>query len=75
MANDITELRSLLFDTVRGIKDKTISIEQAKAISEVSQVVINSARVEFAKATGAKMGSEFLAVAGRPGVTTHRIGG
>ena len=74
MANDINELRSLLFETVKGIKDKTISIEQAKAISEISQVVINSAKVEveFAKANNGKVGSGFLLIA--PGVTTHRLG-
>ena len=44
--NNITELRVILFDTLRGLKDKTIDIEHAKAISDTAQVIINSAKVE-----------------------------
>ena len=44
--NDITELREILFDTLRGLKDKSTDIEHAKAISDTAQVIINSAKVE-----------------------------
>ncbi|TYP71566.1 MULTISPECIES: hypothetical protein [Nitrosomonas] len=44
--NNITELRAILFDTLRGLKDKSIDIEHAKAISDTAQVIINSAKVE-----------------------------
>ena len=44
--NNITELRTILFDTLRGLKDKSIDIEHAKAISDTAQVIINSAKVE-----------------------------
>ncbi|SFJ06847.1 hypothetical protein [Nitrosomonas sp. Nm34] len=44
--NNITELRAILFDTLRGLKDKTIDIEHAKGISDTAQVIINSAKVE-----------------------------
>lgn len=44
--NNITELRAILFDTVRGLKDGTVKREDAKAIQEVAQVIINSAKVE-----------------------------
>lgn len=56
MANDITELRAHLFDTLAQLKDKKhpMDIDRAKAISDVAQVIINSAKVEVdhARVTG-----------------------
>lgn len=54
--NNITELREILFDTLRGLKEKSIDIDHAKAISETAQVIINSAKVEVdhARHTGVK---------------------
>jgi hypothetical protein len=63
MGNDINALRQHLFDTLAALKDKEkpMDIDRAKAISDVAQVIINSAKVEveYAKATGAT-GSSFL---------------
>ncbi len=76
--NDVTALRKHLFDAIEGVKNKTMSIEQAKAIAAISQTVINSAKVEvdYAKATSGKATSGFLpekpAV---PGLTVHRMRG
>lgn len=76
--NDVTALRKHLFDAIEGVKNKTMSIEQAKAIADISQTVINSAKVEvdYAKATSGKCASGFLpdvpAVQGR---TVHRLQG
>jgi hypothetical protein len=47
MSNDITELRSALFDTLRGIKDGSIDIEKAKAINDTCQTLVNTAKVEI----------------------------
>lgn len=76
----IDDLRALLFETIAGVKDGTLSIDKAKTISDLSQVMVNSAKVEvdFAKATGNKAGSGFLdkpsqLPAGITGVTQHRI--
>lgn len=46
--NDITAVRTALFDTLRalGDKDKPMDIDRAKAINEVAQTIINSAKVE-----------------------------
>lgn len=46
--DSIKELRSLLFETIRALKDKDTPMEiaRAKTIAEVAQVVINSAKVE-----------------------------
>ena len=84
--NDITELRSHLFETLRALKDKDKPLEIERAVSDVAQTIINTVKVEvdFVKATGAK-GSGFIplaapdttVVAERPGVrvTQHRLKG
>lgn len=46
MSRNINDLREGLFDTIALLKEGKISVEQAKAVSELSQVVINSAKVE-----------------------------
>jgi hypothetical protein len=80
MTHTISDLRTHLFDALKGLKDKSMSIETAKAISDISQVIVNSAKVEvdFAKATGTKSGSSFLdqpsqLPTGITGITQHRI--
>lgn len=85
MSNDISTLREHLFDALKGLKDGTVDIDKAKAMSEVAQTIINTAKVEveYAKATGAT-GSSFLEMApidspdgdlppGIVGRTIHRI--
>ncbi len=47
MNNDITELRSALFDTLRDLKAGKIDLDRAKAINETAQTIINSAKVEI----------------------------
>lgn len=56
----IEDLREHLFATIAGVKAGTVSIEQAKTISELSQVVVNTAKVEvdYVRATEGK--SHFL---------------
>lgn len=58
MSSKIEELREQLFATLRDLRDpvKPMEIDRAKAISEVAQTIINSAKVEvdFINATGAK---------------------
>lgn len=79
--NNIETLRKHLFETLDALKDKDnpMEIERAKAISEVSQVIINSAKVEaqYAHATGAKT-TGFLEEADTasdmpPGITGVRV--
>lgn len=64
MANTIETLREHLFFTLEGLRDKTspMEIERAKAISDVAQVIINSAKVEVdaAKLLGATQQTAFL---------------
>lgn len=78
---NIDNLRDLLFETIEGVKAGTLDVDRAKMIGELSQVMVNSAKVEveYAKATGQK-GSGFLEKAeelppGITGIRQHRIGG
>jgi hypothetical protein len=77
LRNKIQDLRDHLFETIEALKDqdKPMDLERAKAIAEVAQVVINSAKVEveFMKATGAAKSTGFLPEEEEP-VRQKRIG-
>lgn len=83
MSKNINHLRESLFDSLDMLKNGTLSIEQAKAISEMSQVIINTAKVEV-DYIRANNGGEtpFLESVGNDslppgviGVTRHRLVG
>lgn len=63
--NDIAALRETLFETLRGLKDGSVSPEKARAINETGQTIINTAKVEveYLKQTGARAGTGFIAIA------------
>jgi len=67
----MTDLRNHLFETLEALKDeeKPMEIARAKAISDVAQTIINSAKVEveFMEATGADLTGEFFDDKYRPG--------
>lgn len=44
--NKIQDLRNHLFETIEMLKDKDMDIDTALAIAKVSQVIIESAKVE-----------------------------
>ncbi len=54
--NKMSDLRDHLFETLEALKDsdKPMDIERARAISDVAQTIINSAKVEvdLVKAVG-----------------------
>lgn len=62
--NKIEDLRDHLFETLEALKDETkpMDIERARAISQVAQTIIESAKVEvhFLEVTGQEAGSGFL---------------
>lgn len=83
MSRNISDLREAMFDTLADLKAGKITVEQAKAISDVGQVIINSAKVEV-DYIRANNGGEtpFLESAGNKnlppgvvGVTRHRLAG
>lgn len=61
--SDINHLREILFNTLKELQnpDSKLDIERAKAINEISQTVINSAKVEvdYLKNIGGK-GTDFI---------------
>jgi hypothetical protein len=63
MKNKIEDLRNHLFATLEALSDeeKPMDLERAKAIADVAQVIINSAKVEveFLKSTGGT-GTNFI---------------
>lgn len=75
------DLRERLFAAIDGVRDKSLSIEQAKTIGELSQVVVNLAKVEEAHARATEGRSKFLSEAppalpnGITAITQHRIKG
>lgn len=61
--NKVDDLRAILFDTIRAVKDGSMPLDRAKAVGELTQVVVNSAKVEveFLRATNGKgKGTGFL---------------
>ncbi len=63
MKNKIEDLRNHLFATIEGLLDeeKPMDINRAKAVADVAQVIVNSAKIEvdFMKVTD-NHNSEFL---------------
>jgi len=47
MNETIEDLRSHLFDTLRGLKEGTVDRENAALINQTAQTIINSAKVEI----------------------------
>ena len=64
MKNRIEDLRNHLFATIEALSDQEdpMELERAKAISEVAQTIINSAKVEveFLKVTERDRDTGFL---------------
>ena len=64
MKNKIDDLRNHLFETLEALKDpdKPMELDRARAIADVSRVIVDSAKVEvdFLKVTGALRSTNFL---------------
>ena len=67
MKNRIQDLRNHLFATLESLRDpdKPMELDRARAIAEVAQVIINTAKVEV----------DFLRTGGTPGEGTGFIEG
>jgi hypothetical protein len=77
MQNKIEDLRNHLFATLEGLRDKDapMEIERAKAISQVAQTIIESAKVEckYIELIGGK-GTGFIKEPLLPGSDAPRLG-
>ena len=62
--NKIEDVRNHLFATLEALQDEEnpMDIERAKAISDVAQVIVNSAKIEvdYIKALGRTEGTGFI---------------
>jgi hypothetical protein len=61
--NTIQDLREAIFQTIEGVRNKTVPVENATVIGNLGQVIINSAKVEveLVKATQGKVkGTGFM---------------
>lgn len=84
MSNDITALREHLFAALQGVKDKTLDLDQARAINELGKTIVDTAKVEvdYLKATGGGESAFIDTAVGAdnlpPGITSrtvHRLKG
>lgn len=76
MSHTINDLREHLFATLEGLRDKSapMEIDRAKAVAEVAQTIINSAKVEVEhmKVAGNSAGTGFIGIEHKPeGGTTQ----
>lgn len=76
--NHISTVRQALIDTIRDLRDPTkpMDIARARAVSEVAQTVINSAKVEvdYLKATSQNSATFFEPKPALPGITEKDSG-
>jgi len=67
MAKKLEDLRNHLFETLDSLRneEKPMDLDRARAVAEVAQTIINSAKVEvdFLKVTGQKPEGGFLPAA------------
>lgn len=72
----VDDLRTHLFDTLAALRDEEnpMDIDRAKAISDVAQTIINTAKVEvdFMRATGAAPKTGFLPLEARTSADSAR---
>jgi hypothetical protein len=59
---NIKELRNFLGETMKALKDGHLDVDKAKTISDLGQVIVNTAKVEvdFIKAAKIKDATDFI---------------
>lgn len=77
---NIGDLRTVIFDTIQDLKSGRIDTSKAKVISDLSQVMVNSARVEVDYLTATKQksspflgGETKILPPGITGITRHTL--
>jgi hypothetical protein len=46
MSNTIEDLRNALFETLQGVRDGSVDLDQARAINDVAKTIVETAKVE-----------------------------
>lgn len=81
-SNDLSALREELFATLRGLKNKTVDLDTARAVNEVAKTLVDTAKVEvdYIRASGGGESTFIDTAVGQsnlpPGITTsvvHRL--
>jgi hypothetical protein len=80
----IEDLRARLFDAIDGVRAGTMDVDKARMVSEIAQVIVNTAKVEveYLRTTGGGE-SSFIDTAigagnlppGITGIRQHRLKG
>ena len=72
MPDDINALRQQLFETMRGLRAKTIDPDVARGMVDVAKVIVDTARVEveMCRQTGHQPASGFIPLPSAEGSTT-----
>lgn len=62
--NKIEDLRNHLFETIEMIKEGEMELDKAKAIADLAQVIVNSAKIEvdYIKAVNGMTGTGFIPI-------------
>lgn len=70
MSKTITDLRESLFDALDLLKTGKITVQDAKAIADLGQVLVNTAKIEadYVARTGAR-DSGFIVHNGKPAIS------
>lgn len=76
---NIEDLRKMLFETIREVKDGKMPLDKAKVIQDVAQVLVNTAKaeVDYLKVTKRTTGTGFipgLVLAEKPKAVTNGHG-
>lgn len=60
--DDITELRGLLFASIREVKAGTLAVDRAEKVSELASVLIDTGKLEvaFLQTVGREVATGFL---------------
>lgn len=58
----VQDLREALFETLADLRSGKIDVDKAKAVSEIAQTIVNTAKVEvdYCRVTEQRSGSGFL---------------
>jgi hypothetical protein len=72
---NIDDLRRRLFDAMDGLKDGSLGVDRARAISDMAQVIVNTAKVEveFLRVTESDDKPKFLALEGADAASPNGI--
>jgi hypothetical protein len=75
MKNRLSDLRNHLFETIEGLKDNSMPVDRARAISDAAGKIIDSGKMEleFVKFVGDREASKFFDTPAQHDAATIRV--